>query len=206
MIDKVVPFNSALARILVPGFIRLRFSANAITCLSLLSGLAGAWCLSRGSPQAAIYGAVFFLLSCVLDECDGKVARQTNTCSRLGTFLDAFTDGVVHTLFFIGLGVGLGRQFPQHHWLFLGWIAGAGVVLSSLLDITGVGTWNPPSHSFEPNEDKLGWVKQWFQGDFSVLAVVSAMLHRMSWILWGGALGVFLVWIPSTFYLAKGEK
>ena len=200
------PLNSALARVLVRGFIRLRISANTLTFLSLLSGLLGAWCLSLASPQTAIYGAVLFLFSCVLDECDGKVARETNTCSRLGAFLDAVTDGVVHALFFIGLGVGLERQFPQHHLLLLGWIAGAGVALSSLLDVTGISTWNPPSHSSQPRGDSVEWMKQWFQVDFSVIVLISAVLHHTVWILWAGALGVFLAWIPSTVFVAVRER
>ena len=195
-----LPLNSALARILVPGFVRLRVSANAITGLSLFSGLLGAWYLSRGSGRAILCGAVLFLLSCLLDECDGKVARQTNTCSSLGALLDTVTDFIVHLFFFVGLGLGLERQFPQHHALLLGWIAGAGIALSSLLDLTGVSRWNPPSHSSQPCENKLEWVKLWFQVDFSVLVVISALLRQMSWILWAGSLGVFLVWIPSTFF------
>lgn len=202
----MIPLNSALARVLVRGFIWLRISANTITSLSLLSGLLGAWYLSMASPPTAVYGAAFFLLSCVLDECDGKVARETNTCSRLGAFLDVMTDGIVHVLFFIGLGFGLERQFPQHHLLLLGWIAGAGVALSSLLDVTGISTWNPPSHSAQPCEDRVEWMKQWFQVDFSVIVLISAVLHHTVWILWAGALGVFLAWIPSTVFVAVAVR
>ena len=48
----------------------------------------------------------------------------------------------------------------------------------------------------------FAWVAEWLRIDFSLLVVLSALLHQMAWILWSGALGVFLFWIPSTFLIA----
>lgn len=202
-----LPINSAIARIMVPGFIRMRFSANLITVLSLLSGILGGWFLAQGTFHWVILGAIGFLLANILDECDGKVARQTNTCSRLGAFLDTITDCIVHAALFIGLGVGLAAQFPHGHWLLLGAIAAGGGILSFVLDVGGITPWQAPGPEKDAREDKWAWVTEWLRIDFSLIVVISAALNHMSWILWAGALGVFLFWIPSTFMIAiKARK
>ncbi len=198
----MIPINSTLARPLVPWLIRFRFSANAITFLSMLSGLLGGFFLAQGQPQKVFVGALLFFLSNVLDECDGKVARQTHTCSRLGALLDTLTDCIVHAAFFLGLGVGMAHQFPHGPWLFLGLVAAGGSVLSCALDVGGITPWQPPSLSHEPGGDSFAWVTEWLRIDFSLLVVLSAVFRQMAWILWAGALGVFFFWIPSTFLIA----
>ena len=200
----MIPLNRAIARRLVPGFIMMRVSPNTITMLALLAGLLAGWYLAQGNSGAALYGAMLFLLSNVLDECDGTVARQTNRCSRMGAFLDTITDCIVHAAFFLGLGIGMARRFPHGPWLLLGGIAAGGAILSCLLDVGGVTPWEAPSES---SGDRLAWIAEWFRVDFSLLVVISAALHRMSWLLWAGAIGVFLVWIPGTFVMAvKGRR
>ena len=156
----------------------------------------------------AVWGAGWFLLANILDECDGKLARQTGTSSPLGEVLDTFTDFIVHTVFFLSLGAGMTRQFPQGPWMALGIGAALGNVLSCALDFGGMTTWQPKplSPSVESRQDLLAWVTEWFRIDFSILVLISALLRQMAWILWAGALGVFLFWIPSTLFIAmKGR-
>lgn len=200
----MIPMNSAMAGPLVPWFIRLRVPANAITMLSLLSGVAAGWLLSHAASDAVLLGSALFLLSNLLDECDGKVARQTNTCSRLGAFLDTITDCMVHVAFFAGLGAGMSR-LSHGPWLALGWIAAGGSILSFVLDVGGITPWQPPSQE-KASHPSLAWVAEWFRIDFSLLVLLSAACGSMGWILWAGALGVFLFWIPSTFLIAVQTK
>lgn len=197
-----LPVNRTIASYMVSFFIHLRFSANLITVLALLSGLAGGWFLAQGTFGAFVFGALGFLISNILDECDGKVARQTNTCSRLGALLDTVTDCIVHSAFFIGLGFGLASQLTSGPWLLLGSIAAGGSILSFVLDVGGVTPWEVPSSSNEASEDRLAWVTEWLRVDFSIIVLISALLNYMTWILWAGAIGVFLFWIPSTFMIA----
>ena len=195
----MIPMNSALSRLLVPWLIRSHFSAHNVTLLSLFSGVTAGSFFARGGSREMLAGAIFFLFSNLLDECDGKVARQTGTCSSLGAFLDTVTDCIVHAALFLGLGIGMARQFPQGPWLLLGWVAAGGSILSCALDVGGVTPWQPPS----PLEGySLAGVAEWLRIDFSFLVLLSAFVGHIGWILWAGALGVFLFWIPSTFWIA----
>ena len=207
MRQSLLPINSFLAEPLVPWFIRWKISANAVTLLSLLFGLAGAFLFLGGSNSFMVLGAVGFLLANVLDECDGKVARQTGTSSRLGALLDTLADFFVHTAFFLTLGFGLARQFPHGPWAILGIIAAVGNVVSCILDISGLS--GAPPKSAAPSQEQSGlleWVTEWFRVDFSLLVLISALVHQMGWILWAGAVGVFLFWIPSTVLIVARGK
>ena len=201
-----LPINRSLALPLVPWFIRCRFSANAITGLSLVSGIIAGVLLARGTVLGMVCGAFAFLMANLLDECDGKVARETNACSPLGALLDTVTDCIVHAAFFLGLGIGVAHQAPQGPWLLLGNVAVGGSILSCALDVGGITPWHPPGPSSQSPEDSLAWLAEWFRVDFSILVLISAAFHQMAWILWAGALGVFLFWLPSAFWIAVRER
>ena len=203
----MIPFNSVLSRPLIPWFVRLRFSPNAITGLSALFGLLAGFSLALGTARMGGVGAVCFLLSNVLDECDGKVARLTNRSSRLGALLDTLADCVVHAAFFLGLGVGMHRQFPHGPWLLLGAAATGGSILSCVLDVGGVTPWQPPKPSDKSPEGFLARLIEWLRIDFSLIVLISAAVRQTAWILWSGALGVFIFWIPSTVVIAlRGRR
>ena len=201
--ERFLPVVGLAARPLVPLFIRLRFSANSVTLLSLAAGFCAGWAFSQGTALMTLVGAFSFLFSNVLDECDGTVARKTNTCSEFGALLDTVTDCLVHAALFSGLGIGLHHQFPHGPWLFLGLVAAGGSILSCALDVGGITPWQPPSPS---EKASLAWVTEWLRIDFSLLVVLSAALRQMAWILWAGALGVFFFWIPSTFLIAMRNR
>ena len=205
-LSHLLPVNSALARPLVPLFIRARISANGITFLSIVFGLLGALFFLKGTAPAAVYGAAGFLLANVLDECDGKVARQTGTSSRFGALLDTWADFIVHTAFFLGLGFGLAQRFPLGPWRVLGLVAAAGNLLSFVLDLRGLSGVQPKGPAAGSPPDRFAWITEWFRVDFSVLVLVSAILGRTGWILWAGAIGVFAVWIPSTVAIAARNR
>ena len=203
----MIPLNSAMARCLVPGFVRFRISPNVITGLSLLSGILAGWVLAQGTGPAFVGGTLLFLLANVLDECDGRVARETNRCTRLGATLDTLSDCIVHAAFFVGLGMGVATRFPHGPWVWLGWVAAAGGILSCALDVGGITPWQAPNHSDESQGRSLAWVAEWLRIDFSAIVVLSVLLGQTAWILWAGALGVFLFWIPSTVLIAlQGRK
>src|SRR5205085_4211542 len=74
----------ALSRLLI----RTPIVPNAITALSLLVGLGGAVLLASAPWSVAVLGAVCLWLSCILDGCDGEVARLKMLTSRWGGRFD----------------------------------------------------------------------------------------------------------------------
>ncbi|HSC69743.1 MAG TPA: CDP-alcohol phosphatidyltransferase family protein, partial [Candidatus Methylomirabilis sp.] len=93
ILDRFV--NRRLSGWLTRRLVRCRVSPNQITAASLFTGLLGAWLLGREGALASLAGLLLFQLSVVLDHSDGELARLTFRFSRLGKWLDNFSDHAV---------------------------------------------------------------------------------------------------------------
>lgn len=82
------------------GLIRLGFTPNSISYLSLGFGIFTALALSQG--WFGVAGALA-LVSALMDTLDGMVARKTKVSSDSGEVLDAAIDRYVEFLFLLGL-------------------------------------------------------------------------------------------------------
>ena len=100
----------------------------------LATGLAASWCLLQGDGGWAAAG-VLFVVTYVLDNCDGEIARLKDQCSTFGMWFDTLVDWIVHTAFFIALGIGTAKGFGHDAWLWLGGIAAAGGTFNFALGI-----------------------------------------------------------------------
>jgi phosphatidylglycerophosphate synthase len=90
--DKVLsPFYDVLAARLFPDFVH----PNVIT---LMGGGCASLALIAIRAEAYGYAAALFICYSSLDNMDGKHARRTNQCSRLGAFLDHGIDGSIGLL------------------------------------------------------------------------------------------------------------
>ncbi len=81
-------------RLLVP----LPISANTITLLALVMGLLSAAFYVSSGENSLVWGALFLYGKLFLDNVDGNLARLRGEESRLGRFLDSFSDFVVAVL------------------------------------------------------------------------------------------------------------
>ncbi|RMF85917.1 MAG: CDP-alcohol phosphatidyltransferase family protein [Nitrospinota bacterium] len=176
---------------------------NQITLFCLGIGLIGAFLFTIPHPLAQIGGALLFLLSTILDGCDGEIARLKFLESRYGGWLDLLCDNVVHVGLFLGIAIGLYRQYQVPFYLLLGGLAVFGVVASvatvcyvTLRRKKGSG----PFFTSVVNEEEAKRLKPGFhllvkindllaRRDFSYLLVLLALLRKMDWFLWGGAIG-----------------
>ena len=70
-------------------------SANGMTLLSILCGLAGAVLFRFTEPRTVLVASCLTLLYGILDCADGQLARARGTSSRLGRILDGMSDYVV---------------------------------------------------------------------------------------------------------------
>jgi hypothetical protein len=62
-------FSRALTRLLLPTGV----SPNQVTVASIAIGIVSGWCFARGTPTAAMAGAVLFLFSTIVDGCDSEL-------------------------------------------------------------------------------------------------------------------------------------
>lgn len=85
-----------------------RLSANQLTAMSILAGLAGAALLASTRRDAMALSALFSLLYGVLDCADGQLARARGTSSRLGRVLDGMSDYVVGAASGVAISIHLG--------------------------------------------------------------------------------------------------
>lgn len=107
-------FSRRISPYLSEQCVKFGISANAVTYLMLLSGLAGAAFMLPQSFYINMLGCLLLVFTNILDTCDGEVARYTGTSSRMGVFLDKIIHFVVDSV----LGFALG----WHFYVLTGWM------------------------------------------------------------------------------------
>jgi phosphatidylglycerophosphate synthase len=168
-----------------------------VTCLGLWAG----WFMAQPGYAAKMTGSLVFLLTSILDGCDGEVARAKKLTSRLGGWLDLWGDNVVHVAVFYGLGLGLYRDTESLIYLKLGWAAVWGTLISATLASYQMRRKGQNSFtSVSGQEGGLAETPAWrrrlvsasdalARRDFIYGVVVLALIHRLSWFLWACAIG-----------------
>lgn len=117
----------AISRRLAP----TRLTANQMTIVSVVVGLAGAGFFLSSRPTMQFAGALLFLAHSILDGCDGELARLKFQTSRLGGILDFWGDNVVHSAVFAAIAIGWWHKTEEIQPLLLGAAAIAGTLLSA---------------------------------------------------------------------------
>lgn len=121
--------------------VRTPVTANQLTGLMILIGLAAAVAVTVPSLGWAVIAVGLVLLYFLLDLCDGEVARWRRQTSVTGVYLDRVGHYMVEAAFLAGLGVRAGDQ-QWGGWTTLGVAAGLLVVLvkaeTDLVDVARV--------------------------------------------------------------------
>ena len=188
-----------------PRLARLPITANQITAVSLVVGLAGNWYIAEGGFRSTLIGAGLFLLCYILDNSDGVVARLKNQCSEFGDRFDTFVDWVVHATFFAALGIGVEQETGNSLWYWLGWIGALGCSINYFLGLIMDARFEAEvrrkkeeagnEHTYEPSTggderpSPENW-KQWIvfafrelsRADFCFIVLVLAMFD-VAWVL-----------------------
>jgi len=105
----------------------LPITANHITWLALVSGLVSAGFYFSGE---LIWGALFLYGKLFLDNVDGNLARLRGEESRLGRFLDSFSDFVVTALVYLAITFYVAQDVADPGRI---WVLGTMALLSALL-------------------------------------------------------------------------
>jgi len=133
--DSLFPLSRQLGYYLSLVLIRLPFSANQVTFVSMVIGLTGCGLFLKGELVWNISGSLLLVLSYALDYCDGVIARLRDQCSPYGAAFDDFVDWVVDTAFFACLGYGTWVADGEIWWLWLGLIAAIGSTVDYGVDL-----------------------------------------------------------------------
>ena len=115
-------WTHAIARWMVRPLVGTGVKPNHITTLRLITGLVACGLLALGTRSGDIWGGVLWIVSAFLDRADGELARIGQMQSRGGHLYDYYSDVLINSLFFLGIGFG-----QQHSWLG-GWAILLGVV------------------------------------------------------------------------------
>ena len=118
--------NRWVIRFLYP----LPVSANTITWLAMAMGLMAAGFYVSSADTALVWGAVFLYGKLFLDNVDGGLARLRGEESRLGRFLDSFSDFVVSVLVYGAITFRMAQDSSNPGFI---WMLGLTALISSLL-------------------------------------------------------------------------
>jgi CDP-alcohol phosphatidyltransferase len=88
-------FFRPVAHVFVQMALPTPLSANGMTVLSILIGLAGSSMFRYTTRFNLIVGSALMVLYAILDCADGQLARARGTSSRLGRILDGMSDYIV---------------------------------------------------------------------------------------------------------------
>ena len=174
---------------------------NQITIGVTLLGIGAGVCMAQAGYVPKLVGACLFLLTSILDGCDGEIARAKKMTSKLGGWLDLWGDNVVHVAVFYGLGVGLYKGTGTTTYVLLGQIAATGTIVSA-----AIASWQTYRQSTTAaftsvvgNASRIHgawqarlarWSDALARRDFIYGVVVLAMIGHLEWFLWACSIGV----------------
>lgn len=208
LVDRYV--NRKFSGLLTHGFLRLGWSPNTITMLSMVVGLVAAGLFVPGSWKLAILGGLILQLSVIIDCCDGEVARLTFSESKFGQELDIWADNVVHIVLFAAIACGAFLQGPWEH-THLPLLLGASAVLANVVSLLLVNharqLRSRPRELRQLTEQErdniefiLGHVAN---RDFSIIVLLSAGFGLLHWFLAMAAIGSWLFVMSMAWMLRR---
>ena len=130
MLDE--PFRVRFASLVRPAARRLAgagVSANHVTVASFVMAIAGAAVLATGRPVA---GLALWLVSRIGDGLDGVVAREAESASPFGGYLDITLDMAAYA----GMVLGFATLHPDHMFAWLAVLTGYIVVITTTLALS----------------------------------------------------------------------
>jgi phosphatidylglycerophosphate synthase len=175
----------ALSRRLV----RTPVTPNILTGLSLILGILGAALLTSPAYLVALLGTALLWGSCILDGCDGEVARLKLMTTPGGARFDEMVDNIVHVATFVAILLHVHRLHPGFDMRTPGILLIAGVILSM------VAVWRLILR--RPGEGRARFEKileRLASRDYVYLVVVLTAVQRLEWFVWSAAIGVHLFW------------
>jgi len=178
--------NRPLSRMLTKRLMRTAVTPNQITLFSALIGLGGAFLLAQPSHFWPVLGGLLFLVSTIIDGCDGEIARLTFQETTFGAKCDLVMDSVVHVFLFPSIALGLYRQQRDAFYLLLGGLALGGVLVSIVVYLPHrLHQQDLPSAQTRIHDSLAS-------RDFAYILPILALCQKLHWFLWVTAIGTYV--------------
>lgn len=214
------PLIRHLSARVTPWLLRTPVSANQLTAVSLVFGLAAVFCMALGSWRATALGSLLLVIDYILDNCDGEVARIKGQSSEFGHQFDTFVDWIVNATLFAALGYGVSRSTGDEIWLWLGLAAMAGATINygfalyferrakaeRIAGGENIKNGDSPEEPLDPSgiwEWTVFAFRELSRADFCFLVLILAIFD-VAWVLVPlGAVGAQVYWMMLLFKTAR---
>lgn len=182
----------AISRVLLP----FPVTPNHVTTAGLVLGLLGAWWLAAPSARLQFFGALVLWFCCLLDGCDGEIARLKHLSSPSGASYDIWADHFAHLMTFVALPIGVARLHPGQDWLV------PGVLLVTGFLACGFSVWYLVLRIPEERRGPLALtIERIASRDYVYLILALTAIGRLDWFVWTAAVGSHLfnafLWLQS---------
>ncbi len=167
--------------------IRTPVTPNQITTMSGILGLYGAWLLAAASYGDQVFGAFLLWVCCILDGCDGEVARLKLMGTPSGGLYDVVVDNIVHVAIFVAIPLHVRAKDPGAQWLLPGILIVTGF-LACMFSVWWLVLRRPKE---ERGEAGL-LVERLASRDFIYLILLLTVIGKLEWFLWACAFGSHL--------------
>ena len=111
--ERYFAYDSLQDRLFVPVamylvwlFVRIGVSGNAVSWLSALAAVLGAFLLTSSDSLVVLIGSFGYILWCLLDYVDGAVARFNGKGSVAGQYVDWIMHVIAHIAIIAGIAIG----------------------------------------------------------------------------------------------------
>ncbi len=158
---------------------------NQITIFSIGLGVIGALCLLRPGYGFGLLGSFLFLVSTVIDGCDGEIARLKFQESVSGAKLDVVGDNVVHAFLFSCVAQRAYFGDPRGPYLWLGAVAVVGVLFTWTVVYALVVRGRPSGRL-------LTFFELFGNREFAYLFFFLGVIGKLHWFVWGMAVGLWV--------------
>ena len=178
----------AISRALLP----FPVTPNHVTTASLVLGLLGAWWLASADGARQFHGALLLWFCCLLDGCDGEIARLKHLQTPWGAAYDVWADHFAHLATFVALPIGVARLHPGRDWTL------PGVLLVTGFLACAYSVWRLVlRHPEERRGPAALVVERVASRDYVYLIVALTALGRLDWFVWAAAVGshAFNAWL-----------
>ncbi len=180
-------FDRYVSRRLSVHLVARGVSPNVVTVGATLVGLAGAGLLADAHRLGRVLGAALFVISTILDGCDGEVARLALRCSDFGRRLDLVGDNVVNAAVFAALAYALAHGADGGISSAVVWVTAAGFVVATLTGFV-FSSWLARTRRVIERD----WYERLTGRDFAYVILVLAIVGRLDWFVGLAGIGCFV--------------